>query len=54
MKTDYQIYSEKYRETKCKMHIMTYGTEEYKSMNALMNFYYEKMRNSAQTERAFK
>jgi hypothetical protein len=43
MKTDYEIYAEKYRDQKCKMHLMVYGTNEYKAANQLMNFYYNKM-----------
>lgn len=33
----------RYRAVKVKMHLLTYGTKEYKTMQKLMNYYYERI-----------
>ncbi len=35
--------AEKYRAIKVKMHLVTYGSKEYRTMQKLMNFYYGKI-----------
>ena len=34
---------QKYREVKVKMHLLTYGSKEYKTMQKLLNYYYDKL-----------
>lgn len=36
-------YAEKYRQIKVRMHLVTYGTDEYKKLKRLLDFYYIKM-----------
>jgi hypothetical protein len=40
---DNMSYADKYKAVKIKMHLITYGSKEYRTMQKLMNYYYEKL-----------